>query len=96
MAAIRRRKGGGAGGAEAAEAAEAAGSADEAEVVEAAGGTAAGGRVRRQRTVAENLERWGYVFSVVGKMFRAVWQLLIAMVLWVCPLCAREEKRHLK
>ena len=66
-------------------------------MAEAAGGAAAGGgRVRRQRTVAENLERWGHVFSVVGQMFSAVWQLLVAVVLWVCPLCAREEKRHLK
>ena len=93
MATIRRRKGGGDG----AEGVDAAGSGVGADVAEAAGGAAAGGgRVRRQRTVAENLERWGHVFSVVGQMFSAVWQLLVAVVLWVCPLCAREEKRHLK
>eukprot|EP01043_Picozoa_sp_COSAG02_P058121 COSAG02_NODE_7178_length_3136_cov_2.115904_4_plen_94_part_00 len=93
MATIRRRKGGGDG----AEGVDTAGSGVGADVAEAVdGAAAAGGRVRRQRTVGENLERWGYVFSVVGQMFSAVWHLLVAVVLWVCPLCAREEKRHLK
>jgi len=65
MATIRRRKGGGDG----AEGVDAAGSGVGADVAEAAGGAAAGGgRVRRQRTVAEKLERWGHVFSVVGQV----------------------------
>ena len=86
MATLRRRKGGDAGGDDGG-----AGSSGD-----AVGTVAAPARARRQPTVAENLERWGYVFCVFGKMFSAVWQLLVAVVLWVCPLCAREEKRQLR
>ena len=89
MATLRRRKGGSAGG-------DAVGDDGVADGGDAAGAVAAPARARRQPTVAENLARWGYVCSVVGQMFSAVWQLLVAAVLWVCPLCAREEKRQLR
>ena len=52
--------------------------------------------VRGEPSVLENLERWGYACSVVGRMFVCIWQLLVAVVLWVCPMCAREEKRRLQ
>ena len=50
---------------------------------------------RRQQapTVAENIERWGYALGTCGRFFTALYELVIAFGLWVCPLCAREEKR---
>ena len=84
MSALRRRKVGGS-----------AGDVAPAETSPEDGDDAPAQRAR-QPTVMENLERWGYACSVVGRMFSAIWQLLIAMALWVCPLCAREEKRRLR
>lgn len=50
-------------------------------------------RRRQAPTIAENLERWGYAFGICGRFFTAIYELIIAVGLWVCPLCAREEKR---
>ena len=50
-------------------------------------------RRRQAPTVAENIERWGYALGTCGRFFTALYELVIAFGLWVCPLCAREEKR---